>query len=151
MGEYHRAYYQANKEKIKARSMERYYSNRDESIKRTTEYNKANAEKRKVWCEKWRKNNLDRCASKEQRRRARKAMAEQGPALTLNELIEFYGNFCMAPECKQMELTVDHVIPLALGGAHAAWNQQILCKSHNSSKGARKKSDYRPFVVVSLP
>lgn len=39
-------------------------------------------------------------------------------------------------------LTVDHVVPLALGGKHEFENLQVLCLKHNSQKGA-KILDYR--------
>jgi hypothetical protein len=35
------------------------------------------------------------------------------------------------------DLTVDHVIPLSRGGENSLENMQILCRKHNSSKGAR--------------
>lgn len=35
------------------------------------------------------------------------------------------------------DLTIDHVYPQSLGGAHTEDNLQTLCRSHNSSKGAR--------------
>lgn len=35
------------------------------------------------------------------------------------------------------ELTVDHVTPLSKGGSNDPSNLQFMCKSHNSSKGAK--------------
>lgn len=35
------------------------------------------------------------------------------------------------------DLTIDHIYPQSLGGGHGEDNLQTLCRSHNSSKGAR--------------
>lgn len=35
------------------------------------------------------------------------------------------------------EVTLDHVIPIARGGAHAEWNLRVACRPCNASKGAR--------------
>jgi CRISPR/Cas system Type II protein with McrA/HNH and RuvC-like nuclease domain len=46
------------------------------------------------------------------------------------------GKFCKI--CQTIEdLTVDHIVPLARGGDNTIENMQILCRKHNSKKGAR--------------
>lgn len=56
-------------------------------------------------------------------------------------LCEKYGNKCL--RCgKQGRMTLDHVIPLSLGGENTIENAQPLCHSCNSGKGARH-IDYR--------
>lgn len=57
------------------------------------------------------------------------------------DLCDKYGNKCLC--CgKSRKLTLDHVIPLFLGGANTIDNAQPLCGSCNSSKGI-KTTDYR--------
>jgi 5-methylcytosine-specific restriction endonuclease McrA len=41
-------------------------------------------------------------------------------------------------------LEMDHVVPLALGGAHLASNVQPLCKECSHYKGANQVEDLRP-------
>lgn len=41
-----------------------------------------------------------------------------------------------------LDLTIDHVLPLSLGGTNTLGNYQVLCRSCNSSKGT-KVIDYR--------
>jgi 5-methylcytosine-specific restriction endonuclease McrA len=59
-------------------------------------------------------------------------------------LIEYYApnNICPSCEEKVDKLTIDHVIPLALGGLHDVSNIQPLCSFCNSKKNA-KHIDYR--------
>ena len=47
--------------------------------------------------------------------------------------------FCSVAGCNSSDLTADHVIPMARGGAKVpdASLIVVLCRKHNSSKGAR--------------
>lgn len=59
-------------------------------------------------------------------------------------ILEFYGNKCL--KCGSTEkITLDHVIPLTLGGWHDPSNIQPLCLSCNSGKQNRSCADYRPW------
>jgi 5-methylcytosine-specific restriction endonuclease McrA len=86
--------------------------------------------------------------------RARQRTAAHGYSskhFTLEEwegLLELYGQRCLrcgAPE----PLSVDHIVPLSLGGSNAIENVQPLCEMCNNIKGARVR-DYRP-VELYLP
>lgn len=46
------------------------------------------------------------------------------------------GEYCQICNTKQ-DLTLDHIIPLSRGGSNAIDNMQILCRKHNSQKGAK--------------
>lgn len=62
-------------------------------------------------------------------------------------LCAYFGNICIA--CyESKKLTIDHVIPLSLGGTNTIDNLQPLCKSCNSSKG-KKTLDYRFWFMVA--
>ena len=62
------------------------------------------------------------------------------------EIKDKYKNKCLYPECGRVDITMDHIVPLALGGTHTANNIQPLCRYHNTSKG-KKIADYRKMVV----
>lgn len=53
-----------------------------------------------------------------------------------DKLVKRDGAFCQICQTT-FDLTVDHVIPLSRGGSNGIENMRILCRSHNSSKGAR--------------
>jgi 5-methylcytosine-specific restriction endonuclease McrA len=79
--------------------------------------------------------------------RRRATEAQNGGSFTVEEwkaMKQFYGYTCLKCGRKEPEiaLTVDHVLPLSLGGTSDIENIQTLCKSCNGSKGARH-IDYR--------
>jgi 5-methylcytosine-specific restriction endonuclease McrA len=76
-------------------------------------------------------------------RRARKK--KNGGRITTKEwkeLCDKYGNKCLCCGRNDVKLTLDHVIPLKLGGKHIIENAQPLCINCNCRKHA-KEIDYR--------
>ena len=56
----------------------------------------------------------------------------------------FYNNKCAL--CNSIKgLQIDHIIPLSLGGDHAMYNMQVLCKSCNFNKLNKNSNDYRKY------
>lgn len=77
------------------------------------------------------------------RRRAK--VKQNGGNLSIDEwdtLLRFYNYTCLCCGRDDVKLTLDHVVPISMGGKHDISNVQPLCKSCNSSKGA-KVIDYR--------
>ncbi len=91
----------------------------------------------------WRKNNLDKIRNYQQTRNARQK--GNGGNLTLKEwyaILDFYGHRCLRCGRTDVKLTIDHVLPIFLGGTHTIDNVQPLCGPCNSSK-RYKHIDYR--------
>lgn len=88
----------------------------------------------------WRANNPDKKQASHSRRRARKVGVESDNSV-LSDLIALYGSRCLCCGAETI-LTVDHVVPLFMGGSDLLDNKQPLCKSCNSRKGV-KTVDYR--------
>jgi len=81
-------------------------------------------------------------------RRRALAFGYEGEHFTLEEwlaLLEFYGHRCLRRGSRE-SITVDHVVPLSLGGSNAIENIQPLCERCNTEKGATIR-DYRGQVV----
>ncbi len=146
--ERHRAYTRAYK---KAHATEQYARNR-EWAKANPDlvrgYHKKsrdlNPEKYRSIAERWRAKNPDARRSFCAARRAREAGV--GGTFTRRQWAAMkrrYGHRCLC--CKEVcdRLSMDHVIPVSLGGSHCEANIQPLCIKCNSSKGARI-IDYRP-------
>ncbi len=52
-----------------------------------------------------------------------------------NYLVSHYGEHCVQCGATE-ELTIDHIVPLSLGGTHKRRNCQLLCYACNQIKGA---------------
>ena len=91
----------------------------------------------------WRKNNKDKIRNYAAARKAR--LAGNGGDLTVEEwyaILDSYGHKCLCCGRSDVKLTIDHVIPISLGGKHSADNVQPLCGPCNSRK-KDKHIDYR--------
>lgn len=91
----------------------------------------------------WRKNNKEKIRHYAQTRRAR--VLGNGGELTIDEwfaILDFYGHKCLCCGRQDVKLTIDHVVPIFLGGKHSADNIQPLCGPCNSRK-KDKHIDYR--------
>lgn len=132
-----------NPEKRKAANRSWGERNPEKIREKSLAWRNRNIERARANSLRWKKNNAERNARNEQKRRAIRAGVEQGYFPTLSELIVIYGDRCMYPDCNNKDLTIDHVVPLALGGIHDISNVQILCGFHNSQKGNRSAADYR--------
>lgn len=54
--------------------------------------------------------------------------------------------WCSIRGCRNTDLTGDHIIPWRDGGSNKRDNIQVLCRAHNSSKGAQSDLGTTPFI-----
>lgn len=135
-------YYQNNREQIKQQTQARYEKNRDRILAYHREYAQQHPEKVRARKVRWYQSNPDKWKASVHRRRARK---RAGGSFTHGEwraLCEHYGNRCLCCGRSDVALTVDHIVPLSLGGRNDTSNLQPLCLICNLRK-ARKTIDYR--------
>lgn len=106
--------------------MREYVSlNRESHNRRSTEWSKANREKRNA----------------NQRLRRSQGHGRGFIGRVRRELIKRYGEVCL--RCGGTDhIQVDHVIPVALGGPNVMENMQLLCRTCNIQKSATI-ADYR--------
>lgn len=138
-------YRQHNPEKFKETKRKYYVANRDRLVQECRERHQKNLERDRELCRQWAKNNPEQNRMRGHRRRAR--IASNGGDITAREWEEVkqrFGNRCLCCGLSESErpLTMDHVIPIAMGGKHVASNLQPLCKPCNSRKKDRH-IDYR--------
>lgn len=90
----------------------------------------------------WDQTHPEICRAHEALRRARKRNAAIGDFSAIARI------YARARELRQwFDVVVDHIIPLAKGGAHAPGNLQIIYRLENLSKGTRL--DFVPSVIFS--
>jgi hypothetical protein len=119
-----RRYRKKHPEKIKAKAKRNYDAHKDKVIKRVKDWYGKNPEKQ--------------TAKNQNRRSANGKITHQ----EWKEVLEKYGNKCLYPGCERTDITLDHVVPLSVGGSGGKDNVQPLCGFHNSSKGTNT-IDYR--------
>lgn len=104
----------------------------------------ANREKTRESARRYRKKYPKRRNEQENLRRCRKM--GNGGRYTESEWLDVcrrYGNRCLCCGRDDVQLTADHVVPIARGGSNDISNIQPLCRKCNSSKGARNSRDFR--------
>lgn len=63
--------------------------------------------------------------------------------LTQTDILELLEEYPVCQRCGTTEnLSIDHIVPMSLGGPNTVDNTQVLCRSCNSSK-SRKVWDFR--------
>jgi len=138
-----RKYYRENREAVIASSQKWAESNRKKSNGYKQKWAKANPEKMRECRTRWVKENPEKRQVINRRRKHREANVISN--LSGDEwlmILEKYGHKCLC--CGSTDnLTIDHVLPLSMGGALIAGNVQPLCGVCNSAKGPRF-IDYRP-------
>ena len=120
--------------------------NREQALKTKREGSRrryaTDPSKQKIASSNFAKRNPDTAAAHARKRRAAKMSARGSHTKSeIYEIIDIQGWRCANPNCladlSEHGYDVDHVWPLSRGGSNSAENLQCLCKSCNSSKGAK--------------
>ena len=144
--EYGRKWRQAHPEKRREEVRKWGQSHKDQKNAYDRNWRLLNPDKAREAERRWKQANPKKTMEYNHAHRARKL--GNGGKITpadFEELKKFYNYTCLDCERREPEikLTLDHVIPLVLGGKNNIGNAQPLCKSCNSRKGIQIR-DYRP-------
>lgn len=141
--EIHRKYRQSNKDN-EQRRIQRWGKSNPERMGAIKRKSKAkNYEHSAAVNREWQRANPDKMAASYHKRQAKKKI--NGGSFTAQEWRELcnrYGGKCLRCGRSDVKLTVDHVLPIDLGGSSDIGNIQPLCKSCNSWK-SRRHIDFR--------
>ncbi len=154
-----KAYYEANKETIKARSRAWYEANRERANRsrvihdrehpegraaRQARYYEAHHERVKEAAKAWSRAHPEQARESSRRHQHLKRASAPITDVTLGtwrELVELWDN-CCAYCGTTTKMTQDHVRPLTRGGLHLASNLLPACLRCNQSKGYRLLSEW---------
>lgn len=152
---YQRTYHEKNRDAILEAKRQRYAENIEQERLRTRIWHRANREYIQSRVLAWRKRNPGKAIEYARATRAN-ARLKGNPArrrekrypdrgtYTLERwraMLAYFGHVCLC--CGYSgELTVDHVVPLSVGGMNTIDNLQPLCMACNQKK-ATKSIDYR--------
>jgi 5-methylcytosine-specific restriction endonuclease McrA len=144
--QYDRDRYKVNPEPKKAASTAWIRANPERHNENTKSWASRNRHKTKAQIAAWLERNPDWSRVKQQRRKAR--LLGNGGELSLADwesIKAYYDHTCLGcgKEEPETDLTIDHVIPLFMGGRNDAGNIQPLCRVCNSKKGHRNTTDFR--------
>jgi 5-methylcytosine-specific restriction endonuclease McrA len=134
-----RASYSRNRAARNAANREYYAANRDRLLAQMRAWSHANRDRVSELNREWRANNPDRVSELRARRRARKASVPHEP-YSRDDIFARWSSACAY--CDAPATALDHVTPIALGGADAEWNLVPACTPCNSSKGAKTLADW---------
>lgn len=141
---------QRERRKERRRNQPRQYKPRTENQRiNGRRWAEKNADLVRERAREWARRHKDRSQVQKAKRRARMRNAQGSfTAKEWNELCGFYGHRCLA--CGGSgTLSVDHVMPISLGGSNDIGNIQPLCLRCNLRKGA-KHIDYRTECIPSV-
>jgi hypothetical protein len=119
------------------------------SRERSRKWSRENPERRRVIWQRWAQNNPDKINANAARRRARKLNAI--PPDADHDMIDaIYALARAVTEETGEQWTVEHHIPLALGGLHCPSNLTLLPLSDNCSKGWKMPTGPCPTLQETL-
>lgn len=129
-----------NKDYIALKAKEYRKNNKEKIQAQTKRWRESNKERTKAWKIKWESENKARRTQMTAKRRAIKRGASADGITPETRLVY---SFCERLNkehrhyLKKGPFSVDHIVPLVLGGAHQASNLQVVTSFYNSSKGAK--------------
>ena len=138
------AYYLANTDRLRSANAVRYAENTEKIRAAHATYRAANVNKVRASNAAWKAANLDKVCIYSHNRRARENTAggnlSHGLADKLFKLQRGKCACCGLPLGEKYHL--DHIMPLALGGANEDWNIQLLRQRCNNQKHAKHPIDF---------
>jgi 5-methylcytosine-specific restriction endonuclease McrA len=123
----------------RARRKGHYAKERESAIESATTWNRENKARRAAITSKYSVNNPEQRRATKALRRARKNTAGgRFSKADVKRLLALQKNKCaVCTASLEASYEVDHVVPLARGGANSPCNLQILCKTCNRRKGSK--------------
>lgn len=124
-----------NRDKVIEYKKQYYKNNRDKVIGYQKKYCENNREKCLEYKRNWRINNPHKTINYHVLARA--GITDKITKEDYDSIIESSGGVCFYCGRDDVDMTIDHWVPLSRGGDHCVSNMVCACRSCNSSKGFR--------------
>lgn len=137
-----RAYYLANKERIKKQTKEYQAKNKEKCSATRKAWYEKNKEYRSEYHKHYRQSQREKWNAKCAKDRSARKKATCPLTPVEQEWLQFYYDDAAAlTKETDIKHEVDHIKPISKGGLHAPWNLQVLTMVDNRSKGATWHSE----------
>jgi 5-methylcytosine-specific restriction endonuclease McrA len=153
-----RNWHKKNSEHVVSKVREWVSANPERAQENGRRWAKDNPDKIRESRRRWKASNQDKVSAAVSRRRAAKQNALVDADISILGLRKRDGDQCAYCDnslifgktngYEPLKATIDHVLPLSLGGEHSWDNVVLACSACNSSKGNRLLSEWRPHVLV---
>jgi 5-methylcytosine-specific restriction endonuclease McrA len=145
------AYYEDNKGRLLAQQRDYAKKNAERNRERARAWAEANPARAAARTRAWRQENPDLLRTmrriyrqtRRSRNKAAGALDAGHVALLLRQTACIYCGEAFDPAVREKWLTIDHVVPLVLGGTNASENLFSACYACNRSKGGRLLKDWK--------
>lgn len=154
--EYNLRYREINGDRLRANEKEWREANKERHRENSRKWSAANPDRAREINRRWREANSEQVSERLLRRRALLVSSGSDRGITVSSLRLLHGDHC--PYCDglmvfqkastylPLKATVEHVIPLALGGTHTWANTVLACQRCNSSKSDRLLSEWGGYA-----
>jgi 5-methylcytosine-specific restriction endonuclease McrA len=142
-------YRKDNPEAMKQRRRAWKQANKEKNVASAVAYGRRNPDKRAIATKKYRDSHRELYNNYYLQRKT-KMMSCKAYKISEQELLKLYRNPCVACGSTEKQ-SLDHIIPVDLGGSHSIGNLQTLCLSCNSSKRNRVMTVWRKSLTAKLP
>ncbi len=144
---YMRDFYKKNPEAIKERAHSYFVANREVQNEKRRNRRIANLEAERETGRKWAAKNADKTRTYKSKYNAKRRQVIRNGNLSVKDAQSLFKQ----TECfycrEKTKLTLDHVVPLAKGGAHSIGNLVMACRSCNSSKNDKLLVEWKLYLA----
>jgi 5-methylcytosine-specific restriction endonuclease McrA len=148
--QHQREYVARNREHLLEKQREYHHRNREARAERGSAWLRANPDKARAACARWRAKNVELRRIIERNRKAKKRAADGvlSRGIVQRLLLSQKGLCACCGKPLGTDYHLDHIMPIALGGANSDWNVQLLLGKCNLQKGAKHPDVFKRMREV---
>jgi 5-methylcytosine-specific restriction endonuclease McrA len=138
-------------ERLRKQKLAYAAANREREAARAREWSRRNPERKRQSADRWAKENPQKHREMrrmiEHRRQARQ-LGLPSFAVAPRDMRRLLAGPCAVAGCGNVDIQIDHIVPVARGGSSGIGNYQPLCRHHNTSKGSKTWMEFRIHLAL---